>query len=147
MTTDSPVLDDEIGVGDYQYGFHDPTDKYVFQSRRGLDRDIVHQISEMKSEPMWMRQFRLDALDLFYQKPMPTWGGDMKDLDFQNMFYYVKASQGQEKSWDDVPDDIRKTYDRLGIPEAEKNIWRGSKPSMNPKSSTAACRRTWQSRG
>ena len=127
MTTDSPVLDDEIGVGDYQYGFHDPTDKYVFQSRRGLDRDIVHQISEMKSEPMWMRQFRLDALDLFYQKPMPTWGGDMKDLDFQNMFYYVKASQGQEKSWDDVPDDIRKTYDRLGIPEAEKKYLAGVK--------------------
>ena len=86
MTTDVPVLDDEIGVGDYQYGFHDPTDKYVFKSRRGLDRDIVHQISEMKNEPMWMREFRLEALDLFYSKPMPTWGGDMSELDFQNMF-------------------------------------------------------------
>ena len=127
MTTDVPVLDDEIGVGDYQYGFHDPTDKYVFKSRRGLDRDIVHQISEMKNEPMWMREFRLEALDLFYSKPMPNWGGDMSELDFQNMFYFVKASQGQEKSWDDVPDDIRKTYDRLGIPEAEKKYLAGVK--------------------
>jgi len=127
MSTDAPVLDDDIGVGDYQFGFHDPTDKYVFQSRRGLDRAIVEQISEMKSEPEWMRKFRLDALDIFFQKPLPNWGGDLSDLDFQNMFYYVKASQGQEKSWDDVPDDIRKTYDRLGIPEAEKKYLAGVK--------------------
>jgi len=119
-------MDDNI-VGDYQYGFHDPTDKYVFRSRRGLDRDIVNQISEMKNEPEWMRKFRLDSLEIFFQKPMPTWGGDMSDLDFQQMFYYVKASEGQEKSWEDVPDDIRKTYDRLGIPEAEKKYLAGVK--------------------
>ena len=81
----------------------------------------------MKNEPKWMRDFRLEALDLFFKKPMPTWGGDMSELDFQNMFYFVKASQGQEKSWDDVPDDIRKTYDRLGIPEAEKKYLAGVK--------------------
>src|SRR5580658_4382067 len=127
MTTDTPVLEENIGVGDYQYGFHDPTDKYVFQSRRGLDRDIVQQISEMKNEPDWMRKFRLDALEIFFQKPMPTWGGDLSHMDFQDIFYYVKASQGQEKSWDDVPDDIRKTYDRLGIPEAEKKYLAGVK--------------------
>jgi Fe-S cluster assembly protein SufB len=127
MTSDTSVLDAEIGVGDYQYGFHDPTDKYVFQSRRGLDRAIVEQISEMKNEPAWMRKFRLDALDIFFQKPLPTWGGDLSELNFQEMFYYVKASQGQEKSWDDVPDDIRKTYDRLGIPEAEKKYLAGVK--------------------
>lgn len=127
MSTDTPVLEDNIGVGDYQFGFHDPTDKYVFQMRRGLDQDIVRQISEMKNEPEWMRNFRLHALDIFFQKPMPTWGGDMSDLNFQNIYYYVKASQGQEKSWDDVPEDIRKTYDRLGIPEAEKKYLAGVK--------------------
>ena len=127
MTTAAPVLGNEVGVGEYQFGFHDPTDKYVFKSRRGIDRDVVQQISEMKSEPAWMREFRLEALDIFFAKPMPTWGGDLSELDFQNMFYYVKASAGQEKSWDDVPEDIRKTYDRLGIPEAEKKYLAGVK--------------------
>ncbi|MBS0203588.1 MAG: Fe-S cluster assembly protein SufB [Planctomycetes bacterium] len=127
MSTDTPVLDNDVGVGEYQFGFHDPTDKYVFQSRKGIDRTIVQQISEMKKEPAWMRDFRLEALDIFFKKPMPTWGGDMSDLNFQDIFYYVKASSGQEKSWDDVPEDIRKTYDRLGIPEAEKKYLAGVK--------------------
>jgi len=118
---------EELGVGEYMYGFSDPTDKYVFKSRKGLDRDIVAQISEMKGEPDWMREFRLNALEIFFKKPMPNWGGDMSQLDFQDIFYYVKASASQEKSWDDVPDDIRKTYDRLGIPEAEKKYLAGVK--------------------
>lgn len=124
MTTETKA---QVDVGDYQYGFHDPTDKYVFTSRKGIDREIVGQISEMKNEPGWMRQFRLDALDIFFEKPMPTWGGDMSQLDFQDIFYFVRASEKQEKSWDDVPDDIRKTYDRLGIPEAEKKFLAGVK--------------------
>lgn len=126
MATDT-MLKADVGVGDYKYGFHDPTDKYVFKSRKGLDRDIVAQISELKNEPEWMRQFRLEALETFYKKPMPNWGGRLADLDFQNIFYYVRASDRQEKSWDDVPDDIRKTYDRLGIPEAEKKYLAGVK--------------------
>ena len=121
------MLKADVGVGEYQYGFHDPTDKYVFKSRKGLDREIVAQISEMKNEPEWMRQFRLDALETFFKKPMPKWGGRLADLDFQNIYYYVRASDRQEKSWDDVPDDIRKTYDRLGIPEAEKKYLAGVK--------------------
>ena len=127
MTIEAPVLENEVGVGDYQFGFHDPTDKYVFQSRKGIDRNIVQQISEMKGEPAWMREFRLEALDIFFKKPMPNWGGDMSGLNFQDIFYYVKASAGQEKNWDDVPEDIRKTYDRLGIPEAEKKYLAGVK--------------------
>jgi Fe-S cluster assembly protein SufB len=118
---------DDVGVGEYKYGFHDPTDKYVFKSRRGLDREIVSQISEMKREPEWMRQFRLDALETFFRKPMPNWGGRLADLDFQNIYYYVRASDRQEHSWEDVPEDIRKTYDRLGIPEAEKKYLSGVK--------------------
>lgn len=127
MATDLKTTADDIGIGEYQYGFRDSTEHYVFHSRKGLDRDIVAQISEMKKEPGWMRDFRLHALDVFFEKPMPKWGGDLSHLDFQDIYYYVKAAQGQEKSWDDVPEDIRKTYDRLGIPEAEKKYLAGVK--------------------
>lgn len=124
MATDTKP---HVAIGDYQYGFRDPTDDYVFTSRKGLDAEIVTQISELKKEPDWMRQFRLDSLAIFETKPMPDWGGALDELDFQNIYYYVRASDGQEKSWDDVPDDIRKTYDRLGIPEAEKKYLAGVK--------------------
>lgn len=127
MATDLKTTADDVGVGEYQYGFRDSTENYVFHSRKGLDKAIVSQISEMKNEPAWMREFRLNALDIFFEKPMPHWGGNLKELDFQDIYYYVKAAQGQEKSWDDVPEDIRKTYDRLGIPEAEKKYLAGVK--------------------
>jgi len=117
----------QVDIGSYQYGFHDPTDKYSFTSRKGLDAQIVGQISEMKREPDWMRDFRLKSLEIFNQKPMPYWGGDMSDLNFQDIYYYVKAADEQGKSWEDVPEDIRKTYDRLGIPEAEKKYLAGVK--------------------
>ncbi len=126
MSTDTAENSD-VGVGDYQFGFHDSTENYAFTSRKGLDREIVSQISEMKGEPDWMREFRLRSLEIFLEKPMPRWGGDMSELDFQDIYYYVKASDHQEKSWDDVPEDIRKTYDRLGIPEAEKKYLAGVK--------------------
>ena len=124
MSTDTAP---DVEIGDYQYGFHDPTDQYTFMSRKGLDAEIITQISEMKNEPAWMREFRLNALDIFFQKPMLDWGGDLSHLDFQDIYYYVKASDQQEKSWDDVPEDIRRTYDRLGIPEAEKQYLSGVK--------------------
>ncbi len=123
----STELQSQIGVGEYQYGFHDPTDKYTFKSRKGLDAEIVAQISELKQEPEWMRRFRLDALETFFQKPMPNWGGDLSRLDFQDIYYYVRASGKQETDWNDVPEDIRRTYDRLGIPEAEKKYLAGVK--------------------
>ncbi len=126
-TTDMETEKAQVDIGDYQYGFHDPTDKYTFMGQKGLSRDIVAQISEMKGEPTWMRDFRLKSLEIFDSKPMPNWGGDMSDLDFQNIFYYVKASDRQGKTWDEVPEDIRKTYDRLGIPEAEKKYLSGVK--------------------
>jgi len=117
----------ESPVGDYQYGFHDPIDKYSFMSRKGLDAEIVAQISEMKGEPAWMRDFRLKSFEIFESKPMPTWGGDMSGIDFQNIYYYVKASDKQEKSWEEVPEDIRNTYERLGIPAAERQYLAGVK--------------------
>jgi Fe-S cluster assembly protein SufB len=121
------ALEPEVGIGEYQFGFHDSTDKYVFTARKGLDREIVEKISEIKNEPAWMREFRLQALDIFFKKPMPKWGGDLSHLNFQDIHYYVRASANQEKNWDDVPEEIRKTYDRLGIPEAEKKYLAGVK--------------------
>jgi len=120
-------LKNDVGVGDYQYGFHDPTDQYVFKSRKGIDEQIVRQISAMKNEPAWMTDFRLKSLAIFFQKPLPNWGGKLSDLDFQDIFYFVRASEGQERDWKDVPEDIRRTYDRLGIPEAEKKYLAGVK--------------------
>ena len=111
---------------EYQFGFHD-NNVNVETFGRGLDKDVVNRISEIKSEPNWMRERRLEALNIFLQKPMPTWGGDIDGIDFNNIIYYIKPSEKQEKDWDDVPDEIRKTYDRLGIPEAEKKYLAGVK--------------------
>ncbi len=122
MTEDSKILED---IGQYKYGFHDPDDKYVFKSRRGLDRGVVEQISRMKDEPQWMLDFRLKALDHFQQRPMPTWGPDLSELNLDQIFYYVKPTEKSEKSWEDVPDDIKRTFDRLGIPEAERKFLAG----------------------
>jgi len=127
MATDLKTTEEDIGIGEYQYGFHDSTENYVFTARKGIDREIVSQISEMKKEPAWMREFRLNSLEMFFKKPLPTWGGELQHLNFQDIHYYVKAAQGQERNWDDVPDEIRKTYDRLGIPEAERKYLAGVK--------------------
>jgi len=109
---------------DYRYGFHDP-ENYVFKSGRGLSREVVEQISEMKGEPEWMRQFRLKSLEYFNRRPMPNWGADLSTIDFGNIFYYVKPSEGAAHSWEDVPEGIKSTYDKLGIPEAEKKFLAG----------------------
>jgi Fe-S cluster assembly protein SufB len=100
--------------------------KYVFKARKGLDADIVAQISEMKGEPAWMRDFRLRSLEIFHSKPMPRWGGNI-GIDFQDIFYYLKPADKQGKTWEDVPEEIKKTFDRLGIPEAEKKFLAGVK--------------------
>ena len=110
--------------GEYQFGFHDP-DHSVFRARRGLNREIVEQISEMKGEPEWMRDIRLNALEIFLAKPTPTWGGNVAEIDFDNIYYYVKPADREGRTWDDVPEDIKKTFDRLGIPEAEKKFLAG----------------------
>ncbi len=112
------------GIGEYQYGFSDP-DTFVFKSRRGLDQDVVRQISMMKGEPQWMLDFRLKALDHYQKRPMPTWGADLSGLDLDNIFYYVKPSEGDSRTWDDVPSTIKNTFDKLGIPEAEQKFLAG----------------------
>lgn len=115
----------DIGA-DYKYGFHDKED-YVFKSGKGLTRDIVIKLSQMKKEPQWMLDFRLKALDIFLKKPMPKWGNSelLNQIDFENIHYYVKPSERSEKNWDDVPAGIKNTFDRLGIPEAERKFLAG----------------------
>ncbi len=100
--------------------------KFVFKARKGIDPSIVRQISEMKGEPDWMRDFRLKSLEIFNSKPMPHWGGDI-GVDFQDIYYYLKPADHQGKTWDDVPEEIKRTFDRLGIPEAEKKFLAGVK--------------------
>jgi Fe-S cluster assembly protein SufB len=110
--------------GEYQFGFHDP-DQSVFRAKKGLDREIVEQISEMKKEPSWMRESRLKALALFLQKPTPKWGGNISDINFDDIYYYVKPTDREGRTWEEVPEGIKKTFDRLGIPEAEKKFLAG----------------------
>jgi Fe-S cluster assembly protein SufB len=98
----------------------------VFKARKGLDPEIVGQISEMKGEPGWMRDFRLSALEIFDSKPMPKWGGKI-GIDFQDIYYYLKPTDKQGKTWDDVPEEIKETFDKLGLPEAERKFLAGVK--------------------
>jgi Fe-S cluster assembly protein SufB len=112
------------GIGEYQFGFKDP-ENYVFKSSKGLSREVVELISSMKGEPQWMLDFRLKALDHFMQRPTPTWGGDLSKLNLDDIYYYVKPSDKEGESWDDVPEAIKNTFDRLGIPEAERKFLAG----------------------
>ncbi len=112
---------------DYEekFGFHDPETGYAYKAPKGLTRQIVEQISEYKDEPQWMRDFRLKALDHFESRPTPDWGGDLEQIDFDDIHYFVRASDRAERDWDDVPEDIKNTFDRLGIPEAERKFLAG----------------------
>jgi Fe-S cluster assembly protein SufB len=127
MATDiREATTDEAAIGEInKYDFVTQTTG-VFKARKGLDRDVVAQISEMKGEPAWMRDFRLESLEIFESKPMPHWGGAI-NLDFQDVYYYLKPTDHQGKTWDDVPAEIKETFDRLGIPEAEKKYLAGVK--------------------
>jgi Fe-S cluster assembly protein SufB len=106
-------------LGRYEYGWAD-SDVAGLAARRGLNDEVVRDISTRKSEPQWMTDLRLKALRLFDKKPMPSWGSDLSGIDFQNIKYFVKSTEKQATSWDELPEDIKNTYDRLGIPEAEK---------------------------
>src|SRR5205823_7681166 len=107
------VRKQDIEPSEYQYGFHDAEDQYVFKSQRGLSADVVRNLSAMKGEPEWMLRFRLRALELFYRKPLPTWGADLSEIDFDNIFYYVKPSESRARDWEEVPENIKRTFDRL----------------------------------
>jgi len=118
------------GIGsDYgaKYGFHtsDSPADYFFKSGRGLSHELVEAISEHKGEPGWMRKVRHQALDYFLSRPLPGWGGDVSGIDFDNIYYYIRPTEKQADSWEDLPADIKDTWDKLGIPEAEKKYLAG----------------------
>ena len=102
----------------------------VFKVEKGINAGIVRQISEMKEEPQWMLDFRLEALEIFESKPMPEWGGDI-DIDFQDIYYYLKPTEGQGKTWDEVPENIKETFERLGLPQAEREYLAGVKAQFD----------------
>ena len=118
-TVPTPVADNLEGLGTYEYGWRD-SDAAGSSAARGLSEAVVRDISGKKDEPEWMLKTRLKALRLFEKKPMPTWGSDLSKIDFDNIKYFVRSTEKQAASWEDLPDDIKNTYDRLGIPEAEK---------------------------
>ena len=106
------------------YGFHDEIDN-AFKSKKGLNSEIVSQISDMKNEPGWMTDARLEAFQQFESKPLPNWGADLTGIHFEDIYYYVRATDQKGRSWDEVPEDIKRTFDRLGIPEAEQKYLQG----------------------
>ena len=118
-----------------KFGFHDSEEGYAYKAPKGLSREVVESISEYKKEPQWMRDFRLKALDHFLARPMPTWGSPLlAGVDFDDIHYFVRASERAERSWDDVPDDVKKTFDRLGIPQAERKFLAGLGAQYEPES-------------
>jgi Fe-S cluster assembly protein SufB len=107
-----------------KYAFKDP-ELYVYKAKKGLSREIVEEISRLKNEPSWMTEFRLKAYDIFVTKPMPTWGADLSEINFDDIVYYIKPTEKKSRSWDEVPEYIKKTFERLGIPEAERKFLAG----------------------
>ena len=109
---------------DYKYGFREK-DVSIVDTGKGLNEDVVREISKLKNEPEWMTEFRLNALKTFESMPMPSWGPDLSEIDFQDFTYFKRVSQEAEKSWDEVPKEVKNTFERLGIPEAERKYLAG----------------------
>jgi Fe-S cluster assembly protein SufB len=108
-----------------KFGFHDSESGYAYKAPKGLSREIVESISDYKDEPQWMRDFRLKSLEHFYARPTPKWGGNLGQIDFDDIHYFVRASEKNSRDWSEVPEDIKNTFDRLGIPEAERKFLSG----------------------
>jgi Fe-S cluster assembly protein SufB len=133
---------------EYEYGFHDE-EKSFFRTARGLNHEVIDQISDHKNEPDWMRKFRHEALDIFFAKPMPTWGADLSGIDFDEITYFLRPMEGGAagKSWDDVPEDIKRTFDRLGIPEAERKFLAGVGAQYDSEVIYHSLRAEWEKLG
>jgi Fe-S cluster assembly protein SufB len=118
----------QIDIGEYKYGFHDEED-YFYKSKKGLSREVVVELSKMKGEPDWMLDYRLKSLEHFEKRPMPNWGSDkLAEIDFEDIYYYIRPTEKLGKtanSWEDVPDYIKDTFEKLGIPEAERKFLAG----------------------
>lgn len=135
------------GVKDeYEYGFHDERQP-IFRTERGLNHAVIDQISDQKGEPDWMRQFRHEALDIFLAKPLPTWGADLSGINFDEITYYLRPTEKQGRSWEDVPEDIKRTFDRLGIPEAERKFLAGVGAQYDSEVIYHSLREEWEKQG
>jgi Fe-S cluster assembly protein SufB len=137
-----------LELDEYKYGFRSE-EKPVFKAEKGLSEEIVRQISAHKGEPEWMLEFRLEALKVYYSKPMPKWGGDLTKLEstLDDIYYYLKPQEKMERSWDDVPDDIKKTFERLGIPEAERKVLAGVGAQYESEMVYHSLKKEWEDKG
>ena len=138
----------DLGLDEYKYGFVDE-EKHVFRTQPGLSEDVVRQVSAQKNEPEWMLAFRLKGLEIYNSKPMPTWGGDLSDLNrvLDEIYYYVRPQEKMEHSWDDVPEDIKTTFERLGIPEAEQKILAGVGAQYESEMVYHSLKKEWEDKG
>jgi Fe-S cluster assembly protein SufB len=137
----------ELGLDQYKYGFRDPEEYFFKTPRKGLDEEIVAMISMHKKEPEWMLEFRLNALKAFWERPTPTWGGDLSGLNFDDIYYYIRPMENQGRSWDDVPSDIKNTFDKLGIPQAEREILAGVGAQYESEVVYHSLKEEWESQG
>jgi Fe-S cluster assembly protein SufB len=137
-----------LGLDEYKYDFRDES-KPVFKAKKGLSEEIVRQISAHKGEPEWMLDFRLKALEIYYSKPMPHWGGDLTKLDatLDDIYYYLKPQEQMERSWDDVPEDIKRTFEKLGIPEAERKVLAGVGAQYESEMVYHSLKKEWEDKG
>jgi Fe-S cluster assembly protein SufB len=137
-----------LDLDEYKYGFIDE-EKHVFRTQPGLNEEVVRQISAQKGEPEWMLEFRLKALQIYESKPMPKWGGDLSDLErvLDEIYFYVRPQDKMEHSWDDVPDDIKTTFERLGIPEAEQKVLAGVGAQYESEMVYHSLKKEWEDQG
>jgi Fe-S cluster assembly protein SufB len=138
----------DLGLDEYKYHFVDE-EKHVFRTQPGLTEEVVRQISAQKDEPEWMLEARLKALEIYESKPMPTWGGDLSDLNrvLDDIYYYVRPQERMEHSWDDVPENIKTTFERLGIPEAEQKILAGVGAQYESEMVYHSLKQEWEEKG
>jgi Fe-S cluster assembly protein SufB len=137
-----------LGLDEYKYGFR-TEGKPIFKAQRGLSEEIVRQISAHKGEPEWMLEFRLNALKTYYSKPMPKWGGDLSTLEstLDEIYYYLKPQERMERSWDDVPQEIKDTFEKLGIPEAERKVLAGVGAQYESEMVYHSLKKEWEDKG
>jgi Fe-S cluster assembly protein SufB len=137
-----------LGLEEYKYGFRTEYES-VFVAQPGLSEDVVRQISAHKGEPEWMLEFRLKALEIYYSKPMPTWGGDLSNLEnvLDDIYYYMKPQEKMERSWDDVPQEIKDTFEKLGIPEAERKVLAGVGAQYESEMVYHSLKKEWEDKG
>ncbi|MCH8300821.1 MAG: Fe-S cluster assembly protein SufB, partial [Candidatus Marinimicrobia bacterium] len=136
----------DIGTEEYKYGFSDDVKPEIIFDK-GLSRKTVEDISNIKSEPGWMTDLRLKAYEIFLEKPMPEWGADLSEIDFDDIIYFVRASDKKMTDWDDVPAEIKETFEKLGIPESERKFLAGAEAQYDSESVYGALQGEWEKQG